>query len=89
MILDEATSHLDTESEALIAAAAAKLMQGRTTLIIAHRLGLAAKADHIVVMDNGRVIQRGSHQNLLSQDGLYRKLHESYGGDGLIGEFQL
>ena len=88
LIMDEATSHLDTECEGLIAAALATLMQGRTTLIIAHRLALVYKADQIVVIDNGRVAQSGSHNDLLSQEGPYRHLYASYTGETELGEFQ-
>jgi ABC-type multidrug transport system fused ATPase/permease subunit len=88
LIMDEATSHLDTESEGLIAAALEALMQERTTLIIAHRLVLAYKADQIVVMDNGRVTQSGSHDDLLSQEGPYRQLYTSYTGQTAVGGFQ-
>jgi ABC-type multidrug transport system fused ATPase/permease subunit len=88
LIMDEATSHLDTESEGFIAAALAALMQGRTTLIIAHRLALVYKSDQIVVIDNGRVAQSGSHNDLLSQEGPYRYLYASYTGETAPGGFQ-
>ena len=87
LIMDEATSHLDTENEELIAAALAALMQGRTTLIIAHRLALVYRADQIIVMDNGRVAQSGSHNDLLSQKGPYRRLYASYTGKTVIEKF--
>jgi thiol reductant ABC exporter CydD subunit len=89
LILDEATSHLDTENEELIAAALSALVQGRTTLIIAHRLALVYKADQIVVMNNGRVTQCGSHEDLLSQEGPYRQLYASYSGETSVEGFQL
>jgi subfamily B ATP-binding cassette protein MsbA len=76
LILDEATSHLDTESEALIAQALANLMRGRTTLVIAHRLSTVRRADRILVLDRGRIIEEGTHQELLTLPGLYRRLHE-------------
>jgi ABC-type multidrug transport system fused ATPase/permease subunit len=77
LILDEATSALDTESEALVQEALQRLMQGRTTLIIAHRLATIQNADQICVMEKGRVIQRGKHVDLLKeQSGVYRKLIE-------------
>jgi subfamily B ATP-binding cassette protein MsbA len=76
LILDEATSQLDTESEAVIARALANLMQGRTTLVIAHRLSTVRRADRIVVLDRGRIVEQGSHQELLTRRGLYRRLHE-------------
>ena len=76
LVLDEATSQLDTESEALIARALANLMQGRTTLVIAHRLSTVRRADRIVVLDKGQIVEQGSHQELLTRPGLYRRLHE-------------
>lgn len=76
LLLDEATSALDTESEAKVQMALANLMQGRTTLVIAHRLSTIMHADKIVVMDQGRICQVGSHQELLDKGGLYRKLYD-------------
>jgi subfamily B ATP-binding cassette protein MsbA len=76
LILDEATSQLDTESEALIARALSNLMQGRTTLVIAHRLSTVRRADRIVVLESGRIREEGTHQQLLTLPGLYRRLHE-------------
>lgn len=76
LILDEATSSLDTESEAQVQAALEVLMKGRTTFVIAHRLATVLNADEIVVLDGGRVVQRGSHGELLEAGGLYRDLFE-------------
>jgi subfamily B ATP-binding cassette protein MsbA len=76
LILDEATSQLDTESEALISRALANLMRGRTTLVIAHRLSTVRRADRIIVLDRGRIVEQGSHQELLTGHGLYRRLHD-------------
>ncbi len=76
LVLDEATSALDTESERLVQDALQQLMQGRTTLVIAHRLSTIEMADEILVMDQGRVIERGTHQSLLSHGGQYAKLQQ-------------
>jgi subfamily B ATP-binding cassette protein MsbA len=75
LILDEATSALDTESERAIQNALEELMKGRTTLVIAHRLSTIEKADKIVVMDKGQLVEVGSHAELLAQQGVYAKLH--------------
>jgi subfamily B ATP-binding cassette protein MsbA len=76
LILDEATSQLDVESEALVARAISNLMTGRTTLVIAHRLSTVRRADRIVVLDGGRIVETGTHAELLTRNGLYRRLHE-------------
>jgi len=76
LVLDEATSALDTESERHIQAALEQVMQGRTTLVIAHRLSTIEQADVILVMDQGCVVEQGSHQQLLAQKGLYAHLHQ-------------
>jgi subfamily B ATP-binding cassette protein MsbA len=76
LILDEATSALDTESERLVQQAIERLMQDRTVLVIAHRLATVRDADEIVVLDAGRVVQRGSHEELLRAGGLYRRLYD-------------
>jgi len=75
LILDEATSALDTESERHIQAALDKVMQGRTTLVIAHRLSTIEKADLILVMDQGQIVERGTHAQLLALNGYYTRLH--------------
>ncbi|AKX46490.1 lipid transporter ATP-binding/permease [Thiopseudomonas alkaliphila] len=77
LILDEATSALDTESERHIQAALDHAVQGRTTLVIAHRLSTIEKADLILVMDKGEIIERGTHQELLAMNGYYTKLHST------------
>jgi subfamily B ATP-binding cassette protein MsbA len=76
LILDEATSSLDAETEALIREALERLMKGRTTFIIAHRLYTVEKADRIIVVDNGQIVEAGSHQELLAHGGLYKRLYE-------------
>jgi ABC-type multidrug transport system fused ATPase/permease subunit len=74
LILDEATSHLDAVNEQLIQQALASLAEGRTTLVIAHRLSTIRDADNIVVLDQGRVVEQGSHSALLNRNGLYSHL---------------
>jgi subfamily B ATP-binding cassette protein MsbA len=75
LILDEATSNLDTESERLIEDALGRLLVGRTTLIIAHRLSTVRRADRLIVIDHGRIVEMGSHSELLELDGLYARLY--------------
>jgi ATP-binding cassette subfamily B protein len=74
LILDEATSHLDSRSEALIQEALEELMQGRTSIVIAHRLSTVRAADQILVVDDGRIVERGSHNSLIARNGLYAEL---------------
>jgi ATP-binding cassette, subfamily B, bacterial len=77
LVLDEATSHLDSQSEALIQTALERVMQGRTSLVIAHRLSTILAADTILVMDRGRLVEQGSHAELLAKNGLYAELYET------------
>ena len=82
LLLDEATSALDTESEALVQAALERLMEGRATLMIAHRLSTVQNADRIYVISAGRVVEQGSHTDLVAQKGLYSRLARSQALDG-------
>lgn len=76
LILDEATSNLDAESEVLIQEAIERLMKNRTVFVIAHRLSTVRNADRIIVIDNGRIVQEGRHEELVKQEGLYQKLYK-------------
>lgn len=76
LILDDSLSSVDTQTEKLIQAALDKLMEGRTTFVIAHRLSTVRRADMIVVMDKGRIVQRGTHDGLLKEGGLYKEIHD-------------
>lgn len=76
LVMDEATANIDTETEILIQEALEKLMEGRTTIMVAHRLSTIQHADCIMVMHKGRICERGTHRELLEQDGIYRKLYE-------------
>ena len=77
LILDEATSSIDTRTEMKIQSAFARLMQGRTSFIVAHRLSTTREADVILVMKNGKIIEQGTHESLLSQNGFYATLYNS------------
>ena len=76
LILDEATAALDTESERAVQEALERLMNNRTTIAIAHRLSTIKDADEIIVIDDGRIVERGKHDELIALNGYYRKLHD-------------
>jgi subfamily B ATP-binding cassette protein MsbA len=84
LILDEATSALDTESERLVQQAIDEVMAGRTVLVIAHRLSTVRRADQIVVLEGGRIVQRGTHDDLLARGGTYRRLYEMQFGPEVL-----
>ncbi len=75
LILDEATSNLDTESELYIQESLGRLMKGRTTFVIAHRLSTIRKADQILVIENGEIVERGTHDELIKTEGRYYQLY--------------
>ena len=77
LILDEATSSIDTRTEIRIQNAFAKMMEGRTSFIVAHRLSTIREADVILVMENGRIMEQGTHEDLLKKKGFYAKLYNS------------
>ena len=77
LILDEATSSIDTRTEMLVQQAVVKLMQGRTSFVVAHRLSTIQSADVILVMNAGHIVEQGTHQELLDQDGFYASLYAS------------
>jgi len=76
LLLDEATSSLDSESEAQVQDALMRLMENRTTFVIAHRLSTVQHADHILVLDEGKIVEQGTHLQLIDQNGLYSHLYE-------------
>ena len=74
--MDEATANIDTETELLIQKALKTMMEGRTTIMVAHRLSTIQHADNIIVIHKGKIRESGTHQQLLAQDGIYKKLYE-------------
>ena len=85
LVLDEATSALDAESERAVQEALERLMKGRTVLVIAHRLSTVRRADQLVVLDAGRIVERGNHAELLAAGGMYRRLHDLQAFDAPVG----
>jgi len=77
VVLDEATAHLDSESEVAIQRALQEALAGRTSIVIAHRLSTVRDADQILVVDEGRIVERGTHTELLSREGLYAELYRT------------
>jgi len=75
LILDEATSQLDADSEKIVQQALEQLIQGRTVFIVAHRLSTVKSASRIIVMDKGRIVEKGTHQELLEKNGLYKRIY--------------
>jgi ATP-binding cassette subfamily B protein len=79
LVMDEPTAHLDPEQEALLQPAIQRLCRGRTVILIAHRLATVIRADQIIVLDHGRVVESGTHTGLLANNGMYARLIDSYG----------
>ena len=77
LILDEATSNVDTQTERQIQAAMQELRKGKTCFVIAHRLSTIRSADHILVLDGGRIVEQGTHDSLIAQNGFYRRLYQA------------
>jgi ABC-type multidrug transport system fused ATPase/permease subunit len=86
LILDEPTSALDARSEHALQRALEKLMRGRTTFVVAHRLATIRRADRILVLDEGRVVEAGTHAELLARGGLFRELYQIQFGDGAVSD---
>lgn len=88
LVLDEPTSSIDSRTESVVLAALERLMEGRTTFTVAHRLSTVRRADFILVLDHGRLVQQGSHGDLLAERGLYKQLHDAQFGLGPVDAFE-
>ena len=84
LILDEATSHVDTETESIIQKAMTVLQKGRTTFMIAHRLSTIKQAEQILVLDQGRIVERGNHASLVQAGGIYQQMYQMQSEQPLI-----
>jgi ATP-binding cassette subfamily B protein len=85
-MLDEATAHLDSENEAMVQSALKSALKGRTSIVIAHRLSTIKDADQIIVLENGEIVQRGKHDELVNSGGLYSELYARQNLSGFIDE---